>query len=109
MVIFTTEGGAKSWHGKAVKSANQRKCLLDGCDDWEVSAGLPEWDSHLRIIKETRLRPDIGWGWRTFGMDHGHTEYDVILCYIKQNFRSNFNSNSRNTASLMWGTPRYLL
>ena len=53
---FTTEGGAKSWHGTTVKSTNQRKCLLDGCDDWEVSADLPEWDSHP---KETRLRPHI--------------------------------------------------
>ena len=58
-VIFTIEGGAKSWHGTAVKSTNQMKCLLDGCDDWEVSADLPEWDSHPSIIKETRLRPDI--------------------------------------------------
>ena len=58
-VIFTTEGGAKSWHGTAVKSTNQRKYLLDGCDDWELSADLPEWDSHPNIIKETRLRPDI--------------------------------------------------
>ena len=58
-VIFTTEGGAKSWHGTAVKSTNQRTCLLDGCDDWEVSADLPEWDSHPSIIKEIRLRPDI--------------------------------------------------
>ena len=27
-VIFTTEGDTKSWHGRAVKSTNQRKCLL---------------------------------------------------------------------------------
>ena len=40
---------------KAVKS----KCLLGGCEDWEVSAHLPEWDSYPRIIKDTRLRPDI--------------------------------------------------
>ena len=58
-VTFTTEGCAKSWHGTAVKSTNQRKCLLDGCDDWEVSADLQEWDSHPSIIKEIRLRPDI--------------------------------------------------
>ena len=58
-LIFTTEGGAKSWHGRPVRTTNQIKCLLDGCDDWDVSADLPEWDSHPSIIKETRLRPDI--------------------------------------------------
>ena len=34
-------------------------CLLYQCDNWDVSADLPEWDSHPSIIKETRLRPDI--------------------------------------------------
>ena len=58
-LIFTTEGGAKSWHGRPVRTTNQIKCLLDGCDDWDVSADLPEWDSHSSIIKESRLRPDI--------------------------------------------------
>ena len=58
-VIFTTEGVAKSWHWRAVKSTNQKTCLLDMCDDWEVSADHPESDNHFRIIKETRLRPDI--------------------------------------------------
>ena len=58
-LIFTTEEGAKSWHGRPVRTTNQIKCLLDGCDDWDVSADLPEWDSHPSIIKETRLRPDI--------------------------------------------------
>ncbi|KAK3765300.1 hypothetical protein RRG08_013269 [Elysia crispata] len=58
-MIFTTEGGAKSRHGRPVKTTNQIKCLLDGCDEWDVSADLPEWDSHPSIIKETRLRPDI--------------------------------------------------
>ncbi|KAK3797628.1 hypothetical protein RRG08_054654 [Elysia crispata] len=37
-LIFTTDGGAKSWHGRSVKTTNQIKCLLDGCDDWDVSA-----------------------------------------------------------------------
>ena len=58
-VIFTTEEGAKSCHGMAVTSTNQKKCVLDRCDDWEVSADLSEWDSHPSIIKDTRLRPDI--------------------------------------------------
>ena len=55
-LIFTTVGGAKSWHGRPVRTTNQIKCLLDGCDDWDVSADLPEWGSHHSIIKETRLR-----------------------------------------------------
>ncbi|KAK3788175.1 hypothetical protein RRG08_063042 [Elysia crispata] len=58
-LIFTTEGGAKSWHERPVRTTNQIKCLLDGCDDWDVSADLPEWDSHPSIIKATRLRPNI--------------------------------------------------
>ena len=58
-LIFTTEGGAKSWHGRPVRTTNQTKCLLDGCDDWDVLEDLPEWDSHPSIIKETRLRADI--------------------------------------------------
>ena len=58
-VIFTTDGGAKSWYRMAVKSTNQRKCLLEGCGDWEILADLSEWDSHPILIKDTRLRPDI--------------------------------------------------
>ena len=40
-LIFTTEGGTKSWHVRLVMTTNQRKCLLDGCDDWDVSADPP--------------------------------------------------------------------
>ncbi|KAK3742343.1 hypothetical protein RRG08_051576 [Elysia crispata] len=58
-LIFTTEGGAKSWHGRPIRTTNQIKCLPDGCDDCDVSADLPEWDSHPSIIKATRLRSDI--------------------------------------------------
>ena len=32
-LIFTTEGGAKSWQGRPMRTTNRRKCLLDGCDD----------------------------------------------------------------------------
>ncbi|KAK3735731.1 hypothetical protein RRG08_024527 [Elysia crispata] len=55
VLIFTTEGGAKSWHGRPVRITNQIKCPQDGCDDWDLSADLPD----PCIIKETRLRPDI--------------------------------------------------
>ena len=58
-LIFTTEAGAKSWQGRPARTTKQIKCLLDGCADWDVSADLPEWDSHPSIIKETRLMPDI--------------------------------------------------
>ncbi|GFN82122.1 reverse transcriptase [Plakobranchus ocellatus] len=36
-----------------------RKGLLDGCDDWVVSADLPEWESYPDVIRKTALRPDI--------------------------------------------------
>ena len=42
-----------------MRTRNQRKCPLDGCDDRYVSADLAEWDSHPSIIKETTLRHDI--------------------------------------------------
>ncbi|KAK3769286.1 hypothetical protein RRG08_026830 [Elysia crispata] len=57
-LIFTTEGGTKSWHGRPVRTTNQIKCLLHACDDWDVSANLPEFDNHPSIIKATRRRPD---------------------------------------------------
>ena len=59
LVILTTGGGAKSWQGRLAKTTKQRKYLFDGCDDWEVPANLPEWDSHPSAIKVTRIGPDI--------------------------------------------------
>ncbi|KAK3784593.1 hypothetical protein RRG08_003401 [Elysia crispata] len=44
---------------KVGENNKPRKCLLNGCDNWDVSADLPKIDSHPRIIKKTRLRPDI--------------------------------------------------
>ena len=47
-LIFTTEGGAKSWHGRPLRTTNQIKCLLDGCDDWDVSADQRDQQSIKR-------------------------------------------------------------
>ena len=58
-MIFTTEGGAKSWHQMPMRTTNQIKCLLEGCDVWDVLSDLPECDRHPSIIKATRLRSDI--------------------------------------------------
>ncbi|GFS09954.1 polyprotein [Elysia marginata] len=55
--IFTTEGGARKWCGRSSNTAsNQRKGLLDGCVDWEVSADLLEWNKHPEVIRRTTLR-----------------------------------------------------
>ncbi|GFS05104.1 reverse transcriptase [Elysia marginata] len=40
-------------HGKYPKKRTA------GCDDWGVSADLPEWDKHPEVIRRTTLRPEI--------------------------------------------------
>ncbi|GFN84980.1 reverse transcriptase [Plakobranchus ocellatus] len=57
--VFTTEGGVIKWHGGSIPINTHRKGLLDGCDDWVVSADLPEWERHPDDIRKTTLRPDI--------------------------------------------------
>ncbi|GFO02902.1 polyprotein [Plakobranchus ocellatus] len=57
--VFTTEGGVKKWHGGRITINIHRKSLLDGCNDWVVSADLPEWERHPDVIRKTALRPDI--------------------------------------------------
>ncbi|GFO03458.1 reverse transcriptase [Plakobranchus ocellatus] len=56
--VFTTESGVKKWHRGSITINTHRKGLLDGCDDWVVSADLPEWERHPDVIRETALRPD---------------------------------------------------
>ena len=86
VLIFTTEGDTKLWQGRSVKTTNQRKCLLTGCDDWEVSADLPEWDRHSIIIKETRpkLHTTIHSTFTQELVMHGGADYSIR----KQNGRS---------------------
>ncbi|GFN88527.1 reverse transcriptase [Plakobranchus ocellatus] len=57
--VFTTEDGVKKWQGGSITINTHRKGLLDGCDDWVVSADLPEWERHPDVIRKTALRPDI--------------------------------------------------
>ncbi|GFO09140.1 polyprotein [Plakobranchus ocellatus] len=57
--VFTTEGGLKKWHTGSIPINTHRKGLLDGCDDWVVSADLPEWERHPDVIRKIALRPDI--------------------------------------------------
>ncbi|GFO21235.1 reverse transcriptase [Plakobranchus ocellatus] len=57
--VFITEGGVKKWHGGSIPINTHRKGLLDGCDDWVVSADLPEWERHPDVIRKTASRPDI--------------------------------------------------
>ncbi|GFR68470.1 reverse transcriptase [Elysia marginata] len=57
--LFTTEGRAKTWHGRSNAASTQRKGLADGWDDWEVSADLRECDKHPDVIRRTTLQPDI--------------------------------------------------
>ncbi|GFN82461.1 poly [ADP-ribose] polymerase [Plakobranchus ocellatus] len=45
--------------GLLIIEKTHRKGLLDGCDDWVVSADLPEWERHPDVIRKTALRPDI--------------------------------------------------
>ena len=59
VLIFTIDRGFKSCQGRSFKITSQGKCLLAGCDDWEVSADLPKWASNPSIIKGIRLRPDV--------------------------------------------------
>ncbi|GFO09937.1 polyprotein [Plakobranchus ocellatus] len=36
-----------------------RKSLLDGCDNWEFSIDLLEWNKHPKVTQDTGMRPDI--------------------------------------------------
>ncbi|GFR58672.1 reverse transcriptase [Elysia marginata] len=56
---FTTKGGGRKWCGRSNTVSTQRKELLDGCDDWEISADLPEWDKHPDVMRRNTLSPTL--------------------------------------------------
>ncbi|GFN76684.1 reverse transcriptase [Plakobranchus ocellatus] len=49
----------QSWCGSGARMDTQRKSLLDGCDDWDCSADLSEWNRYRKVIQDTGMRPDI--------------------------------------------------
>ncbi|GFN82030.1 polyprotein [Plakobranchus ocellatus] len=55
----STSSKVKKWHGGSITINTRRKGLLDGCDDWVVSADLPEWERHPDVIRKTASRPGI--------------------------------------------------
>ncbi|GFN90158.1 reverse transcriptase [Plakobranchus ocellatus] len=57
--VFNTEGGVKKWHGGSITINTHRKGLLNGCDDWVVSADPPKLERHPGVIRKTALRPGI--------------------------------------------------
>ncbi|GFO37031.1 reverse transcriptase [Plakobranchus ocellatus] len=54
--VFTTEGGVKKWHGGSITINTHRKGLLDGCDDWVVSADLSEWERYPDVIRKNSIK-----------------------------------------------------
>ncbi|GFN86430.1 reverse transcriptase [Plakobranchus ocellatus] len=57
-----------------------RKGLLDGCDDWVVSADLPEWERHPDVIRKTALRPDI--------VNHSASTQQIIMVELTVPYES---------------------
>ncbi|GFN91762.1 reverse transcriptase [Plakobranchus ocellatus] len=58
-IVFTSEGGTKSWYGSAASIDTHRTSLLINSDDWEVSADLPEWNRHPKVIQDKGMRLEI--------------------------------------------------
>ncbi|GFO23923.1 reverse transcriptase [Plakobranchus ocellatus] len=78
--VFTTEGGVKKWHGGSITINTHRKGLLDGCDDWVVSADLPKWERHPDVIRKTALRPDI--------VIHSASTQEIIMVELTVTYES---------------------
>ncbi|GFO11467.1 reverse transcriptase [Plakobranchus ocellatus] len=83
--VFITEGGVKKWHGGSIPINTHRKCLLDGCDDWVVSADLPEWERHPDVIRKTALRPDI--------VIHSASTQQIIMVELTVPYESRMEEN----------------
>eukprot|EP00745_Piridium_sociabile_P013033 TRINITY_DN19587_c0_g2_i5.p1 TRINITY_DN19587_c0_g2~~TRINITY_DN19587_c0_g2_i5.p1 ORF type:complete len:145 (-),score=28.54 TRINITY_DN19587_c0_g2_i5:650-1084(-) len=45
---FYTAGGSKMWPETAVTSRAKKRGILDGVDDWECTADLPEWKKNIQ-------------------------------------------------------------
>ncbi|GFO00946.1 reverse transcriptase [Plakobranchus ocellatus] len=91
--VFTTEGGVKKWHGGSIPINSHRKGLLDRCDDWVVSADLPEWERHPDVIRKTALRPDIG----SILLQHNKLSWWNKLSPMKAEWKRPMPSRKENT------------
>ncbi|GFO50042.1 reverse transcriptase [Plakobranchus ocellatus] len=69
-LVFTAEGGTKSWRRRSTGMDTQRESLLNGCDDWEFSAHLSEWNKILKVIQDARMRPDILFHSKYYSTNH---------------------------------------
>ena len=57
--MFITAGGNKPWQRTTVSLGTCRQSLMDGADNWECTADLKEWRSHMEVISKNDMRPDI--------------------------------------------------
>ena len=57
-MMFVSAASKTTWCGKSYNTSSQQG-LLDGYDDWRISADLQEYKDYPDIIKKTKLRPDL--------------------------------------------------
>ncbi|GFO04172.1 reverse transcriptase [Plakobranchus ocellatus] len=58
-VIGQTQTDRRGLGSTTAKWGSKTEGLLNGCDDWVVSADLPELERHPDVIRKTALRLDI--------------------------------------------------
>ena len=57
--MFYSARGKRSWPSSAVSLRTCKQGLLDGTDDWECTADIPGWNTYPKVIRKSRMRPDI--------------------------------------------------
>ena len=57
--LFYSAGRKRTWPEAAVPLGTCKQGLLDGAEDWECSADLPDRNKYPDIISKSGMRPDI--------------------------------------------------